>query len=665
MTRPTVATKDSAPDTKQDAARRRTRAPKARTPEPKEIVSGAGQPLDPGVRRELEARLGHDLSRVRVHTDRDSAALTELIGADAVAVGPDLFFGEGKYRPAAEDGRRLLAHELLHTVQAPNPLGALRAGRDLGAVSLPQDAIEREAEHGARDDRPTAATPSATPGWLRYATVDADRFRTERLDPATLVDRLAAGILRSLRGDPTDSAGRVRQQLARFAPELQASVLERLEVRLPSSDYTRVLELVEDAEHRPADLDSPLTPEPVTGAAEQADDEREQADAPGSEQARHPDRAPDQEADRPDGPKRRRKHRKGRDEQEGEEERPEQQDGRQQEEQAPPAEGEAGQAPQDVAQPAGQPEPTAAVAEAGAASPEAPAAEDEAVPPTAVAVTGAPEAGPPEAAAQPSAGTRPQEPAAVPPPQPAPVQPERLDAIAQAPDSPLARHGLLEGDHPQDETRDEERPLGMEPGAESEVRDAPGADQERPPQPAAAEQELGPGDFLPSSDLDVSAVPTVDRIPLSADGAPPANAEAPAFPEPPATKAEQVQEERESRPETDEEPAAPPEPAQPEGAAPQAAPAVEAEDRGSRDLQPERPVEQEVGPDPAQGRAPATGPAEPAAPEPRPEQEPEAPVGEAREAEPAAASEPGVTERTAAPTGAGPVGGEGPGGPAD
>lgn len=34
--------------------KRKERAANSRTPEPKEIVSGAGQPLDPGVRRELE-----------------------------------------------------------------------------------------------------------------------------------------------------------------------------------------------------------------------------------------------------------------------------------------------------------------------------------------------------------------------------------------------------------------------------------------------------------------------------------------------------------------------------------------------------------------------------------------------------------------------------------
>ncbi|GAB7186583.1 hypothetical protein ATKI12_6414 [Kitasatospora sp. Ki12] len=655
MSRTNAPARDSGPNAAQEAARRKTRAPKARTPEPKEIVSGAGQPLDPGLRRELEARLGHDLSRVRVHTDRDSAALTELIGADAVAVGPDLFFGEGKYRPAGEDGRRLLTHELLHTVQAPNPLGALRAGRDLGAVSLPQDAIEREAEHGAREDRPAAATPSATPGWLRYATVDADRFRTERLDPATLVDRLAAGILRSLRGDPTDSSGRVRLQLARFAPELQASVLARLEDRLPSSDYTRVLELVEAAEHRPADVDGAQTPEPVTDAADRATDERAQTDERDrDEQDRK--RQLDEEARQSDDPKRRRKRRKGHGDKQGKEGKDDQERPEQQEDQPKPAEGEAAQTPPD-AQPTPQPEagqaqtqPVAAqpptVGEAPATTPdtgpEQAATTEEGAQPAAVSVPGSAEAGPAEAAAQPSAGTKPQEPAAAPLPQPAPVKPERLDAIARAEDSPLARHGMLEGDQQQRETPDEERPLGLEPGADAEVHDGPATDRERQSQSAEPGPELNPGDFLPSADLDVSAVPTADQIPVAADGAPSANAEAPEFPAPPATKADQVQAERESRPEDEAEPTAPeqaqPDPAQP-AAAPEPSSAAEAEDRSARDLQPGQPVEQEIGPDPTTNptATPAPAAAEPAPTEP---QQPEAPAEEAREAEPGATPEP-------------------------
>ncbi|MGI3203526.1 DUF4157 domain-containing protein [Streptomyces sp. GLT-R25] len=167
--------------------KRKERAAKSRTPEPKDIVSGAGQPLDVGVRRELEEQLGHDLSRVRLHTGRDAGQLTELLGADAVAVGQDIFFREGAYRPGTADGQRLLAHELLHTVQNPDGLGALRAGRDPGAVSLPQQAIEREAESAAQDlARPAAAHESAPEVEEGQATprLAAVRHRRRRPEPA-------------------------------------------------------------------------------------------------------------------------------------------------------------------------------------------------------------------------------------------------------------------------------------------------------------------------------------------------------------------------------------------------------------------------------------------------------------------------------------------------
>ncbi|MFE7486114.1 hypothetical protein [Kitasatospora sp. NPDC057541] len=242
----------------------------------------------------------------------------------------------------------------------------------------------------------------------------------------------------------------------------------------------------------------------------------------------------------------------------------------------------------------------------------------------------------------------------MPPPQPAPVRPERLDAIVQAPDSPLVRHGLLAGDRPQEEVRDEERPLGMEPGADAEVQVAPGEEQGGRAPSAADGPELRPGDFLPSSDLDLSAVPTLDRIPPSADGMAAVDDEAPSFPEPPATRAEEVQDERGSRPETDEEPVQ-----------------AEAEDRGDRDLQPERPVAQEVGPDPASDGGPDEGPAaEPAAPEQREQPEPGQEQRQDRrpETEEPREPEPGTPQRTAAPaapTAAGPVGGEGPTGTAD
>jgi hypothetical protein len=269
--------------------KRKERAAKSRTPEPKNIVSGAGQPLDAGVRRELEEQLGHDLSRVRLHTGRDAGQLTELLGADAVAVGQDVFFREGAFRPGTDEGRRLLAHELLHTVQNPHGLGTLRAGRELGAVSLPQQAIEREAESAAQDlMRPEPAGPTgpevaedqATPGWLRYATVGADRSRSEAIDPATLVDRLANSVVRSLRGDPEDLSKRTRKQLARLPEELLDGVLDRLENRLLGSEHDRVLDFVDEIEAYDDFADDGL--------------ERDAHDAPGTE----PDAAQDVRTER-------------------------------------------------------------------------------------------------------------------------------------------------------------------------------------------------------------------------------------------------------------------------------------------------------------------------------------------------------------------------------
>jgi hypothetical protein len=58
-----------------------------------------------------------DFSRVRVHTGPEAAASALAIGARAYTVGAHVVFGEGAYAPGTADGRRLLAHELTHTLQ--------------------------------------------------------------------------------------------------------------------------------------------------------------------------------------------------------------------------------------------------------------------------------------------------------------------------------------------------------------------------------------------------------------------------------------------------------------------------------------------------------------------------------------------------------------------
>ncbi|MFB8032430.1 DUF4157 domain-containing protein [Streptomyces sp. NPDC056004] len=573
-----VPTQDSRAEqsAEQRRRKRKERAAKNRAPEPKDIVSGAGQPLDVGVRRELEEQLGHDFSRVRLHTDRDAGVLTDLLGADAVAVGQDIFFREGAYRPGTIDGQRLLAHELLHTVQNPEGLGALRAGRDLGAVSQPQQAAEREAEAGAQqlvrsEEQAPAGTQEveegrATPGWMRYATVDADRNRIEQIDPATLVDRLTNSVVRSLRGDPEDLSKRTRMQLARLPEELLDGVLVSLENRLLSSEHERVLDLVDDIEYvdelEQSSLDAPGVEsdaaadlfleretawrtaeeererEPEPEAAPGPEKEQAQAEgAPGSTPENGWERAedaqpPNEAAAVPPGrnPK----------------PRPKQSTDSQQDRGGLGAGAGAGE--QQAAAPAAASRQESSSGddavsgggkseggrqgsdkkEAGGA--DSKAGQDQ---------QGAPVASKEESAARnrPGAGDalaagkqlKPQDKAGQEKPGGSPTasgkDPQLSGAVSRL-------DGVRNQDVDGPEEKAEDDPFGA--GSESEV-EVGGAE------PSAWDTKLQPEDFLPAADLDVSGVPTADK---SEPGA--ADAALPSFPAPPPTRADKVQAERDA-----------------------------------------------------------------------------------------------------------------------
>jgi hypothetical protein len=76
----------------------------------------AGAPLDPDARADFEPQFGRDLGDVRVHTDADAADSAKDLHARAFTHGDDIYFGAGQYRPDTDAGRRLIAHEVTHTV---------------------------------------------------------------------------------------------------------------------------------------------------------------------------------------------------------------------------------------------------------------------------------------------------------------------------------------------------------------------------------------------------------------------------------------------------------------------------------------------------------------------------------------------------------------------
>ena len=79
--------------------------------------TSGGTALPNEVRNDMEPRFGADLGDVRVHADEQSASLTNHLSARAFTYRNHLFFGRGQYQPGTDTGRRLLAHELTHTIQ--------------------------------------------------------------------------------------------------------------------------------------------------------------------------------------------------------------------------------------------------------------------------------------------------------------------------------------------------------------------------------------------------------------------------------------------------------------------------------------------------------------------------------------------------------------------
>src|SRR5208283_2914400 len=89
-----------------------------------QALASPGRPLEPALRQDMEQRFGHDFSRVRVHTDGKAADSAHAVSARAYTVGHDIVFAAGQYDSGANEGRKLIAHELTHTIQQSVPASA-------------------------------------------------------------------------------------------------------------------------------------------------------------------------------------------------------------------------------------------------------------------------------------------------------------------------------------------------------------------------------------------------------------------------------------------------------------------------------------------------------------------------------------------------------------
>ncbi|MDJ0752533.1 MAG: DUF4157 domain-containing protein [Ardenticatenaceae bacterium] len=79
--------------------------------------SSTGQPLEAQTREWMESRFGYNFGEIRIHSDAEATKAADQLGADAFTIGQDIYFRHGKYRPSINQGRQLIAHELVHTIQ--------------------------------------------------------------------------------------------------------------------------------------------------------------------------------------------------------------------------------------------------------------------------------------------------------------------------------------------------------------------------------------------------------------------------------------------------------------------------------------------------------------------------------------------------------------------
>lgn len=127
------------------------------------VASGGGSALSPEIQHEMQSRLGHDFSDVRVHTDAGASESARSVNAHAYTVGSNVVFQRDKFDPTSTAGKTMLAHELTHVVQQRSGPVDGSAGPGGIRVSDPSDRFETEASANAEAvmSKPFAITESA------------------------------------------------------------------------------------------------------------------------------------------------------------------------------------------------------------------------------------------------------------------------------------------------------------------------------------------------------------------------------------------------------------------------------------------------------------------------------------------------------------------------
>ena len=120
------------------------------------VRSSGSSSLDNNTQEFMESRFEYDFSDVRLHTDELASKSANAVNAVAYTVGNDIIFSKGQYRPNTLEGRKLLAHELVHVVSKV-------ASNTVGEIAIFMH-LRQQGSWSLANQRSLAERPNGTPG---------------------------------------------------------------------------------------------------------------------------------------------------------------------------------------------------------------------------------------------------------------------------------------------------------------------------------------------------------------------------------------------------------------------------------------------------------------------------------------------------------------------
>lgn len=237
-----------------------------------DALGSSGQPLPESLRRFFEPRFGVDLGRVRLHTGGATSQLARVVNAKAFTIGRDIVLGAGESSLDTDEGKKLLAHELVHTIQQdgepkqPVIDGAETTGADAGGPVTGKDSSSPKPVTEGTESAPQAATEEtepASPGEsapkkapsspdedleykavVKQSKIKAERVKTPVKQPRVkTVETKSAAELKPKEADTKETYGNHLEALGKVQSELKVKdfvesfkeAADRLAKKLPEN----------------------------------------------------------------------------------------------------------------------------------------------------------------------------------------------------------------------------------------------------------------------------------------------------------------------------------------------------------------------------------------------------------------------------------------------